>query len=242
MKSGFQTLTNAGGAALGFARLLVPSLRQTIWRGRVGDASVALTFDDGPHPIYTPQILEILRRHQTPATFFPLGRNVKRHPKLIQQMFAHGHTIGNHSWAHERLIFTSGERVRSEMVRTSQAIQRITGQRPRFFRPPRGLSGWRALELASHLGMQTVFWTISPGDWRRPPAGLIVRRVLAKAEDGAIVLLHDAKYDNPKEDRDQTVQALPEIIRGLRDLGYRLVTLTELAAHQRVEERRVASQ
>ena len=242
MKAGFQILTNAGGAALDFAQLLVPSLRQTIWRGRAGDASVALTFDDGPHPIYTPQILEILRRHQTPATFFPLGRNVERYPKLIQKMFAHGHTIGNHTYGHERLIFTSGERVRSEMVKTSQAIQRITGQKPRFFRPPRGLSGWRALVLASRLGMQTVLWTISPGDWRRPPAGLIVRRVLTKAEDGAIVLLHDAKYNDPREDRAQTVQALPEIIRGLRELGYCLVTLTELVTHRRVNERRAINQ
>lgn len=212
------------------SRLLPKPVLQIIWRGQRGNHRVALTFDDGPHPIFTTQILEVLRQHQAPATFFPLGRNVERQPHLIQQMFADGHTIGNHSWRHSRLIFASRTRIRWEIVETSAAIQRITGQPPHFFRPPRGLTGWRALQLASRLGMRTVLWTLSTRDWQRPQARQIARRVLTKATDGAIILLHDAKYNDPEEDRSQTVQALPEIIRGLRARGFRLVTLTELAS------------
>lgn len=218
---------------MGLARLLPTPLRQTIWQGRAGDRWVALTFDDGPHPVYTPKILEILRRHRAPATFFPLGRNVKRYPYVIEQMFADGHTIGNHSYEHGRLIFTSREQIKWEMVETSAIIQRITGQRPRFFRPPRGLSGWSALRLASHLGMWTVLWNLSSRDWQRPGIECIVQRVLAKARDGAIVLFHDAKYDDPGEDRSQTVGALPKIIQGLRARGYRLVTLVELVSSRK---------
>jgi peptidoglycan/xylan/chitin deacetylase (PgdA/CDA1 family) len=225
------------GASLDPVKLLPPLLRQTIRRGRVGAYSVALTFDDGPHPIYTPQILEILRHHRARATFFPLGRNVERYPQLIRQIFAEGHTIGNHSYEHGRLIFVSRKRVRREMVEASAALERITGQRPCFFRPPRGLGGLAALRMASLLGMRTVLWTLSPRDWTCPGVGRIVGRVMAKARDGAIVLLHDAKYDDPGEDRSQTVQALPDIIHGLRARGYCLVTLAELISPRRTEPR-----
>ena len=230
--------TKGDHASLDLARLLPTLLQQIIWRGTARESSVALTFDDGPHPIYTPQILEILRHHQAPATFFPLGCNVERYPHLIREMFAQGHTIGNHSYGHGSLIFASRKRLRREMAATSAAIERIIGQRPHFFRPPRGLSGLATLQMASLLGMRTVLWTLSPRDWTRPGVGRIVARVLAKARDGAIVLLHDAKYDDPGEDRSQTVRALPEIIRGLRARGYRLVTLNELMSPRKTEQRR----
>lgn len=202
--------------------------RNIIWRGKPGDGCVALTFDDGPHPLYTPKILEILRHHQAHATFFLLGRNAEQHPQLLSRMSADGHTIGNHSYDHRQMFLAPGKQIRGEMVRTSEIIEDITGQRPRFFRPPRGLSGWRALRLASQLGMRTVFWTFSPKDWTQPGADRIAQRVLSKARDGSIVLLHDAKFDDPEEDRSQTIDALPEIIAGLRAQGFRLLTLGEL--------------
>lgn len=201
-----------------------------IWRGRAGNSSVALTFDDGPHPVYTAQVLEVLRRYGARATFFALGRNAERYPHLIRQISADGHTVGNHSYGHRPLIFTSGSLIRREMVRTSQIIERITGQKPCFFRPPRGLGGWRALRTASQLGMRTVFWSLSPKDWTQPGTRRIVQRVLSKTRDGSIILLHDAKFNDPREDRSQTIRALPDIILGLRDQGYRLVTVAELLA------------
>ncbi len=219
------------------ARFLPYPLRQIVWRGRTGRGLVALTFDDGPHPIYTPQILQILRQHRASATFFPLGRNAERYPHLIRQIFEGGHTIGNHSYGHRQLLFVPRQRLYRELMETSAILKGITGQSPRFFRPPRGLGGWMTLRLATQLGMKTVLWTLAPHDWARPGAGLIVHRVLTKVRDGAIVLLHDAKYDDPEEDRSQTVQALPEIIAGLRARSYRLVTIAELEGAPKLKPR-----
>jgi peptidoglycan/xylan/chitin deacetylase (PgdA/CDA1 family) len=192
---------------------------------------VALTFDDGPHPVHTPQILEILRHHGARAAFFPLGRNAERHPDLVREMSAGGHTVGNHSYGHRRMFLAPAHQILREMADTSQIIADLTGQRPLFFRPPWGLGGWRSLRLASRLHMRTVLWSVSSKDWTRPGAERIMRRVLEKARDGSIVLLHDAKFDDPEEDRSQTVGALPEIIAGLRTRGLRPVSLAELLAH-----------
>jgi len=205
-------------------------LSSLIWRGKTGNSSMTLTFDDGPHPVHTERILEILSRHGVPAAFFPLGRHAERHPRLIRMISSQGHLIGNHTYGHRHVIFLSREAVRQELLRCSRLIADITGQRPRFFRPPRGLFGWNALREASRMGMRTVLWTCSPRDWTRPGATIIARRVLTGSRRGSIVLLHDAKYNDPEEDRDQTVRALPVIIEGLRDRGYRLVSLPELIA------------
>jgi len=205
-------------------------LSSLIWRGHTGNSSMTLTFDDGPHPVYTERILEILARHRVPAAFFPLGRHAERHPHLIRMISSQGHLIGNHTYRHRHLIFLSRETVREELLQCSRLIADITGQRPRFFRPPRGLFGWNALREASRMGMRTVLWTCSPRDWTQPGATTIARRVLSGSRRGAIVLLHDAKYDDPEENRDQTVRALPVIIDGLRNQGYRLVSLPELIA------------
>jgi peptidoglycan/xylan/chitin deacetylase (PgdA/CDA1 family) len=199
-----------------------------LWRGRLRDGSVALTFDDGPHPVHTARILDILRQHKVPAAFFPLGRHAERYPDLIREMSADGHLVGNHTYGHRHLIFVSRETARDELSKSSNIIESITAQRPRFFRPPRGLVGWNALWEASRMGMRTVLWTSSPRDWTRPGAGWIARRVLTRARGGSIVLLHDAKYDDLSEDRGQTVSALPAIIAGLKDRGYRLVSLDEM--------------
>ena len=238
MSGSARAFCGAGDTTRGLCRLLPSVLRQTVWRGNTVNRSVALTFDDGPHPIYTAQVLDILRRHHTPATFFLLGRHVEQHPHLVRQIFANAHTVGNHSYGHRHLILAPQKLIRQEMVETSAAIERITGQKPRFFRPPRGLAGWKALSLASQLGMRTVLWSLSTGDWKQPGTDHIVRRVLDRVRNGTIVLLHDAKYDDPGEDRSQTVRALPEIIRGLKSRGYRLVTLPELILPQQAQEKK----
>jgi peptidoglycan/xylan/chitin deacetylase (PgdA/CDA1 family) len=207
-------------------------LSTILWRGRTGQRIAALTFDDGPHPVHTGQILEILARHQVPAAFFPLGRHVRRHPGLIREAARQGHLIGNHTDRHRHLIFASRRTIREELGRCSDLIGEITGRQPLFFRPPRGLLGWSAIREAARMGMRTVLWSCSSRDWTRPGTDAIARRVLSGCRRGSIVLLHDAKYDDPDEDRDQTVQALPMIIRGLRRRGYRLVSLDDLTGNR----------
>jgi peptidoglycan/xylan/chitin deacetylase (PgdA/CDA1 family) len=210
-------------------RNLHPRFLPTIlWRGDTRKHSVSLTFDDGPHPVHTRRILQILSRYEVPATFFPLGRHVERYPDLIGEISDHGHLIGNHTYGHRHLLFLPRSEIREELSRCSHLISDITGQRPLLFRPPRGLVGWNALREASRMDMRTVLWTCSPRDWTRPGASTIVRRVLRGARRGSIILLHDAKYNDLSEDREQTVRALPSIIEGLRERGYRLVSLTEL--------------
>jgi len=203
-------------------------LKAILWRGHTGRRAVALTFDDGPHPVYTERILQILSRYQVPAAFFPLGRHIERYPELVREAVRLGHLIGNHTYGHRHLVFLSRRAVREELRRCSSLIAEITGQDPLFFRPPRGLLGPGALREAARMGMRTVLWTCSSKDWTRPGASVIARRVLSGSRRGSIILLHDAKYDDLEEDRHQTVQALPMIIRGLRRRGYRLVSLYDL--------------
>ena len=207
-----------------------------LWRGHTGQRAVTLTFDDGPHPVHTERILRILSRHQVPAAFFPLGRHVERYPELVRETARQGHLIGNHTYGHRHLVFLSRRAVREELIRCSGLIDEITGQKPVFFRPPRGLLGWNALREATRLGMRTVLWTCSSRDWTRPGVTAIARRVLSGSRRGSIILLHDAKYDDLEEDRDQTVRALPLIIRGLRRRGYRFVSLDDLLGGRPVPE------
>jgi peptidoglycan/xylan/chitin deacetylase (PgdA/CDA1 family) len=203
-----------------------------LWRGDTGKRMVALTFDDGPHPVHTERILRILSRYEAPAAFFPLGRHARRHPDLVLETARRGHLIGNHTYGHRHLIFLSRRAVRDELRRCSDLIGEITGRRPLFFRPPRGLVGWNAIREAGRMGMRTVLWSCSSRDWTRPGVPAITGRVLSGSRRGSIILLHDAKYDDPEEGRDQTVRALPMIIRGLRRRGYRLASLDELIGNR----------
>lgn len=204
-----------------------------LWRGRTGQRIVALTFDDGPHPVYTERILDILSRYRVPAAFFPLGRHIERYPDVVRETARRGHLIGNHTYGHRHLVFLSRRAVGEELRRCSDLIAGITGQDPFFFRPPRGLLGPSALRAAARMGMRTVLWSCSSKDWTRPGVEVIVRRVLSGSRRGSIVLLHDAKYDDLAETRDQTVRALPAIIRGLRRRGYRFVSLDDLIGKHR---------
>lgn len=184
---------------------------------------IALTFDDGPNPFYTPQILAILEHYKIKATFFCVGWQVENYPDLVRQEQKAGHVVGNHTWSHPYLSRLSGPEIVSELTRTSDAIQRASGVRPTFFRPPFGDFSSAALTRVYHLGLITVLWNDSPADWLRQGVDVILNRTLSRAGDGAIILLHDGGGD-----RSQTVAALPFIIEGLHQRGFQLVTLQQL--------------
>jgi peptidoglycan/xylan/chitin deacetylase (PgdA/CDA1 family) len=180
---------------------------------------VALTFDDGPSA-YTPALLAELETLRAPATFFLVGRQVAGSQALLQRMLADGDALGNHTWDHVD-VSHGGPDAAAELERTNAAIAAATGgYRPCLFRPPYGSTGPRLEALARSLGMQTVLWTVDPRDWSRPGTATIVTRVLTAVQPRAIVVLHDG--GGPRE---QTVAAVPAIIRGLRARGYRLVTV-----------------
>jgi len=194
-----------------------------LYSGNASLPEIALTFDDGPNPYYTPLILSILQKYNVKATFFCIGRQVAAYPALVKQEYNAGHVIGNHSWSHPDMALLSSASIRLQLVSTSNVILEVTGVQPIFFRPPYGIMSVPVLTQAYHLGLTTVIWNDEARDWQLPGASVIVNRILGLARDGAIMLLHDGGGN-----RSQTVAALPYIIRGLRSGGFQLVTIAQM--------------
>ena len=163
-------------------------------------AVVYLTFDDGPHPVYTPQVLDVLARHGARATFFVLGSLVEAHPDIIDRIVAEGHTTANHTWNHEAL----GGLPRAAFDETVSRTQAVLADRATpCLRPPYASVDAYTSEWASSHGLSLMMWTVDPGDWRRPPAAEIADHIVQRAKAGAVVLLHDGGGN-----RTRTVQGL----------------------------------
>jgi cellulose synthase/poly-beta-1,6-N-acetylglucosamine synthase-like glycosyltransferase/peptidoglycan/xylan/chitin deacetylase (PgdA/CDA1 family)/spore germination protein YaaH len=202
---------------------------------------VALSFDDGPDPEWTPQILDILKEKNVHATFFIIGENAEAHPGLVERMLAEGHEVGNHTFTHPNLEDTPPWATALELNATQRLFQALTGRSMRLWRPPylgdaepSNEDQIAPVELAQSMGYITVGVHVDPGDWELPPASYIVSRSLELIRDpnpeigGNIVLLHDSGGD-----RSPTVQALPLLIDKLRAGGYQIVLVSELAGMTR---------
>ena len=201
--------------------------RGIIWGGRAGSSQVALTFDDGPDPRYTPRCLEILKAHQIRATFFLVGRQVRRYPDLARQIRADGHDVGNHTWSHQRHWLIVPRRAMEEVREGSMAISEIIGETPRYFRPPFGVMTLSSYREAALLGQRCVLWSIAAKDWEGGrSASMIAGTVCPRLKDGAIVLLHDSGAARGAPEAMLT--ALPDIIREAKRRGFRLVPLSEM--------------
>jgi len=189
--------------------------------GRPDRRRVAVTFDDGPGTRFTRRLLRVLRQHRQRATFFVLGRLVKRYPELVREIAADGHLVANHSWDHPRGGTTA--HWRQQILRTEEAI-RAAGVTPaRFFRPPHGRVTPQIRHVCQQLGYTIGLYTVLSSDWERPGAVELARQVAYRVAPGAIVVLHDAGGD-----RGQTLDALPLILRRLRQKDYALVGLDDL--------------
>ncbi|MEV4759087.1 polysaccharide deacetylase family protein [Micromonospora sp. NPDC049559] len=162
-----------------------------------GAGYVALTFDDGPSPEYTPQTLALLRRYQVKATFCLIGENVEQHPELVREIVAEGHTLCNHSWSHDlELGHQDPEEIEADLRRTSEAIESAAPGTPiAYFRQPGGNWTTRVVEVAGRLGMTSLGWAVDPQDWRLPGPESIVHTVTSETGPGSIVLLHDGGGD-----------------------------------------------
>ena len=192
-----------------------------IIRGDIRKQRIALTFDDGPHPVYTLQLLDILRRMHTPATFFVVGKQVEKNPALVQLEVAEGHEVGNHTYDHVNLTVIPPELIGYELDECDAAIKKATGSSARFFRPPGGDYDGDVIRDASKRGYITTLWTNDPGDFMRLPSSVILKRSLDHLENGAIILLHDGIP--------QTMEILPQLITEARKRGYQFVTVSQLA-------------
>lgn len=181
---------------------------------------IALTFDDGPNPVTTPRILDVLGAQGVSATFFVLGRHVELWPELARRVVDDGHAIGNHGYYHRKLHLRGPAYVRSDVTLGMEAIAHATGSLPRYFRAPHGYRSPWVTSIASELGQRTIGWTLGVWDSDRPGADVIARRAIDGCRPGTILLLHDGDGYDVAGDRAQTADALPFIIRELRRLGY----------------------
>lgn len=188
---------------------------------------VALTLDDGPTGRYTLQILETFAAKGAVATFYLTGREMTDQPELTAAIVNAGHEVGNHSYAHHRMVLMSPAKVRQEIEETNRLIRQAGFDGPITFRPPHGKKLFVLPWVLSEMGITTVMWSLEPEDKPTPTTdpGIIADRVIQSAENGSIILLH-AMYSS----RESTRQALPAIIDGLRDRGFELVTVSELMA------------
>jgi peptidoglycan/xylan/chitin deacetylase (PgdA/CDA1 family) len=186
---------------------------------------VALTFDDGPHPELTPQLLDILRQQGVRATFYVIGRNVDAYPEIARRIVAEGHEIANHTYNHPHLTKVGAARLDSEMTRTTDAIVRATGRRPTNMRPPYGAINARVEQaLLQKHGLDVIMWSVDPLDWRRPGAEVVRQRLVDGATPGGILLAHDIHPG--------TIEAMPGTISDLKTKGYGFATVSQLLALQ----------
>ena len=186
---------------------------------------VALTFDDGPHPIYTPQILDILDQYQAKATFFMIGNRMEQYPDIVREVSARGHLIANHTYTHPYNLRTlSPEKLKWEVDQCQQNMQTIAGQNTYLFRPPRGILNQEIIKIVQDKGYTIVLWGICTFNRKAPTPEMMANRVIKQAHPGQIVLLHDGRTDFRWKD----VVATRLIVASLSRQGYRFVTLEEL--------------
>lgn len=179
--------------------------------------NIALTFDDGPHPRYTEQLLDGLKERNVVATFFVTGENAQNYPNIIRREQEEGHLIGNHTYSHIQLTSGNRETFREELVKTNEILENITGEKVSFVRPPYG--SWDK-SFEKELNMFPVLWNIDPLDWCSHNAECIAAKVVEKAGDGDIILMHDY-YDT-------SVTAALEVVDVLQKRGFQFVTVEEI--------------
>lgn len=178
---------------------------------------VALTFDDGPNPVWTPKLLKGLKERNVQATFFVTGENAEAYPEIIKMMYEDGHIVGNHTYNHVQLTAISEADALTELTRTNEVIYKVTGAYPEYVRPPFGEISDR---LEDELDMMTVLWNVDPLDWTTESENLVIRKVVENVEENAIILLHD-NYES-------SVNAALEIVDILQKQGYEFVTVEEI--------------
>ena len=190
---------------------------------------IALTFDDGPHPKYTDEILAILNKYDVKATFFVIGRNAEGYPAILKRIADGGHEIGNHTFTHVTAEKVSSKEFKAELEKTHSAIRRITGKAPELFRPPTGHCNAETVQSAAEMDYKLIVWTVDTKDWTHESTENIIKTVKTRTKSGSIILFHDY-IASPSP----TPNALRVIIPHLLSQGYRFVTVSELLSYDGV--------
>jgi len=214
---------SAWGATVPSSQLFGRTVRHT------GDSgSMALTFDDGPNPSATPQLLELLTKYRVKATFFLIGRQVRAFPALAREMVERGHEIGNHTETHPSLTWLTPSQIAEELERCDEAISSATGVTPRWMRPPYGYRNpWLNGVVARRGNSGVAMWSIAGRDWKTEAAEPVIER-LRRGRGGDIVLLHDGDHRVPQGKRLHVVAALEYWLPRWKDSGIRFVTMNEI--------------
>ena len=196
----------------------------------LGTKQLALTYDDGPNDPHTGHLLDVLAKHNVRATFFLIGRYVVQRPDLVRRHVDFGNALGNHTWDHPNLIFSTPSSLHSQLERTSQAIFDACGQKPNLFRPPFGGRRPGVFPAARAMGMIPIMWNVTCFDWNAKSNETIEAHAHRQIQGGNVILLHDGGHLDFGADRSHTIKATDNLIRRYKDEGYAFVTVPEMLA------------
>ena len=215
-----------------FVAILLWAYSGAIVKAPVTEKLVALTYDDGPNPPHTQNLLGMLNRHSVKVTFFPKGQNIEAFPESVRAIVREGHEIGNHSYSHNPMVSLSKTDMLEELVLSNRLIENLVGYEPVLFRPPYGIQGPGLKMALEELDMTSILMSSSGLDWEITDPKLIASTVVESVEPGSIVLLHDGHGDvndpNAQDSRAASVEATDIIIKELKAQDYRFVTVGEL--------------
>lgn len=217
-------------------KILKPSFPNCLWAGATNSRAIALTFDDGPHPQYTPELLQVLDRYNIPASFFWLGVCVDRAPTVAREVYQRGHWVGLHGYNHRSFPLLEPEVLKQSLEKTQEAIRaalatasrdprscQIHSDNIRDVRPPNGLFTPQTLSLLHQWNYRPVMWSVVPEDWERPGVSVVVQRVLRQVQNGSLIVLHDGYYGGQ-----DVAQTTAQLIPILLQQGYYFVTIDQI--------------
>ncbi len=207
-------------------RILQPSFPSCLWTGATNSRAIALTFDDGPHPQYTSELLQVLDRYSIRASFFWLGACVNRNPTVAREVYKRGHWIGLHGYHHHSFPFLKPDALKQSLEKTQEAIAQACQIHPdnvRDVRPPNGLFTPQTLNLLHQWNYRPVMWSVVPEDWERPGVYVVMQRVLQQVQNGSLIVLHDG-YCGGQDVAQTTAQLIPQLLQQ----DYYFVTIDQL--------------
>ena len=224
MKNKLRNALNNFSYFIGLERFGSLLTKRIFWRANTKRKVIALTFDDGPHPIFTPQILEILAENRVRASFFLIGSNVVSQPDLARQIINTGHQIGNHTFTHPMLTQLKNDQIELEILKTKETIENICGLTTTLLRPPYGVFNNRILDIIDRTDHKAVIGDVYPRDTTLPGTQKIITRILRRVRNGSVIIMHDGVTFVGT----QTVESIRELIPLLKGNGFQFVGLKEL--------------
>jgi len=207
----------------------------TVYHINAENKLVALTFDDGPSPLWTPKILDELGKAHIKATFFMLGEHVAKYPGIARLVAGQGHEIGNHTYDHHILLYYGLDNLLKEINETERVIKEATGVKTKYFRPPKAWLTAKEKKKIEGMGYKVILWSLNSKDWVTFDDKYMVKYIVNNIRPGDIILFHDSGgvFTTEGGEREETVKTIPMLVERLREKGFKFVTITELLNNER---------